>query len=264
MPNPRRHSVAALPAPPAPARDDGWALFLDIDGTLLDFAARPDAVRVAAPLRDDLARLRERLHGALALLSGRTLQQIDALFDWRDGAAAGLHGAQWRGPGGATHDEVQPASLTALRDEAHAQASKLPGVVLEDKHHALALHYRNAPAQRSAVERLARDLLQRAGSGFALQRGDHVLELKPAGCDKGRALAALMREPPFAGRRPWMLGDDLTDEHAFAETTARGGVGVIVGERRPTCARFALADPAAVRAWLHELALRSAAAETPR
>lgn len=247
-----------MPAPPAPGADAGWALFLDVDGTLLDFAARPDAVRVEDSLHDDLATLRERLRGALALLSGRTLDQLDELFDWRAHAAAGLHGAQLRDASGHTlgvaNDEVI-ANLHA--DAAHAVAS-MPGVLLEDKTQALALHFRNAPAQRVAVERIAQDLLQRAGDDYTLQLGNHVVELKPAGADKGRALAALMAISPFRDRRPWMLGDDLTDEHAFEEVNARGGVSVIVGARRPTCAHYTLQGPAETRAWLAELASRGA------
>jgi trehalose 6-phosphate phosphatase len=97
-------------------------------------------------------------------------------------------------------------------------------------------------------------LLREAGDGYAIQRGDHVIELKPAGVDKGRALAALMHDAPFRGRTPWMLGDDLTDEDAFRHANANGGISVIVGSRRPTEAHYALDDPAAVRAWLHALA----------
>lgn len=136
-------------------------------------------------------------------------------------------------------------------------------MLLEDKTHALALHYRNAPAQSGAVERLAQRLLQIAGNEYVLQRGDHVIELKPAGVDKGGALAALMQSSPFRGRTPWMLGDDLTDEDAFARVNAMHGVSVIVGARRPTCARHALADPAAARAWLGAVAQCNPQGETP-
>lgn len=246
-----------MPAPPAPGADDGWALFLDVDGTLLEFASHPQGVRVGARLHDDLARLRERLRGALALLSGRTLAQLDELFDWREHAAAGLHGAQLRFADGHTLNDDGEARLSALRSLAQSRSGEIPGVLLEDKRQALALHYRNAPRERATVERLAQELLQRAGGGYTLQHGNHVVELKPAGADKGRALAALLASEPFAGRQPWMLGDDLTDEHAFDEANARGGVSVIVGARRPTHANFAMDDPAAVRAWLGGLAQRA-------
>lgn len=255
MPTTRFKSAVALPAPPAPGADDEWALFLDVDGTLLDFASEPEAVHVDAQLHDDLATLRGRLRGALALLSGRTLAQLDDLFDWRRHSAGGLHGRQLRFDDGrcvaAGDDEARIAQLRAL---AESRIAQMPGVLLEDKREALVLHYRNAPQARVAVEQLAREMLQRAGSDYKLQHGNHMVELIPAGTDKGRALATLLASEPFAGRRPWMLGDDLTDEHAFEEANARGGVSVIVGARRPTRANFAIDDPRAVRAWLHGLA----------
>ncbi|HET9835388.1 MAG TPA: trehalose-phosphatase [Rhodanobacteraceae bacterium] len=237
-----------------PRADDEWALFLDVDGTLLDFASHPEGVHVDARLHDDLASLRERLRGALALLSGRTLAQLDELFDWRRHAAAGLHGAQLRLADGHSFEDDGEARVTALHALAESRIAGTPGVLLEDKHQALALHYRNAPAEREFVEQLAQELQQRAGSDFTLQHGNHVIELKPANTDKGRALAALLASEPFAGRQPWMLGDDLTDEHAFEEVNGCGGVSVIVGARRPTHANFALDDPRAVRAWLRGLA----------
>lgn len=253
MPTTRFKSADAIPAPPAPGADDEWALFLDVDGTLLDFASHPGGVQVGSQLHEDLARLRERLHGALALLSGRTLEQLDDLFGWRDYAAAGLHGAQLRLADGRSSVD-DGARLAALRALAESRMATMQGVLLEDKHQALALHYRNAPNQRELVEQLARELLQRAGHDFTLQHGNHVVELKPAGADKGRALALLMDGEPFRGRQPWALGDDLTDEHAFEEVNARGGVSVVVGARRPTHANFALDDPHTVRAWLSGIA----------
>ncbi|HEX6614096.1 MAG TPA: trehalose-phosphatase [Rhodanobacteraceae bacterium] len=256
MSAPNRDHFAALPAPPAPGADEEWALFLDVDGTLLDFASHPEGVHVDAQLHDDLARLRERLNGALALLSGRTLAQLDDLFDWNRHAAAGLHGAQLRFADGRSFDDDGEAHVAALHALAESRVSRLPGVLLEDKQRALALHYRNAPGERGPVEQLAQELLQRAGKDYTLQHGNHVVELKPAGADKGRALAALLAGEPFAGRQPWMLGDDLTDEHAFEEVNGRGGVSVIVGARRPTHANFALDEPRAVRAWLGGLAGR--------
>jgi trehalose 6-phosphate phosphatase len=147
---------------------------------------------------------------------------------------------------------------TAAFAQARARAAELVaaarGVLLEDKRLALALHYRRAPAAREAAEHIAETLLEDVADSHVLQHGDHVIELKPAGVDKGRALAELMQQAPFRGRTPWMLGDDLTDEHAFRHVNANGGVSVIVGARRPTEARCALDDPAAVRAWLHGLA----------
>ena len=243
-----------LPAPPETGADTGWALFLDVDGTLLDIACHPDDVHVDPRLHDDLARLHANLGGALALLSGRTLSQLDALFDWNHRVAAGLHGAELRMPDGSERITGDAAAFTQVRSHAAHLVAATQDVMLEDKRLALALHYRHAPAARDAAERIAQTLLHDVGDHYALQRGDHVFELKPAGVDKGRALAALMRDAPFRGRTPWMLGDDLTDEDAFRHVNANGGISVIVGARRPTDARYALEDPAAVRAWLHALA----------
>ena len=240
------------PGPSAPTNNG--ALFLDVDGTLLDLAQHPDHVEVDVRLHDDLARVHARLDGALALLSGRPLAQLDRLFDWHARAAAGLHGAQLRSPDGTVHTTGNAAAFAQARARAAELVSAVRGVLLEDKRLALALHYRRAPAAREAAERIAEVLLQDVGESHVLQQGDHVIELKPAGVDKGLALAALMQEAPFRGRTPWMLGDDLTDEHAFRHVNASGGVSVIVGARRPTEARCALEDPAAVRAWLHGLA----------
>ncbi|WP_291191461.1 trehalose-phosphatase [Dokdonella sp.] len=256
------HPLDAPLPPPPQAQPADVALFLDLDGTLLDFAARPDAVVVEDGLRTRLRRLRTALGGALALLSGRSLQQIDALLGLPEAAAAGLHGAELRRANGRV-SQLRPEAerLEALRDRARAIAAALPGVLLEDKGVAFALHYRNVPDAAPEVERAAHELLRFGGAGFELQAGNRVVELKPAGVDKGVALAALMLEAPFAGRVPWMLGDDLTDEHAFARVEELGGVSILVGERRPTRARHALADPAAARAWL--AALADAAATQP-
>lgn len=245
--------VTRLPSPPETGVDAGWALFLDVDGTLLDFAHHPDDVRVDAHLHADLARLHARLDGAVALLSGRPLLQLDALFDWRGKPAAGLHGAELRTPDGRERITGDSKLFAQVRAHATDLVAAAQGVVMEDKRLALALHYRHAPTARDAAERIAHALLQGVREHFALQRGDHVIELKPAGVDKGRALAALMSGTPFRGRAPWMLGDDLTDEDAFHHVNANSGTSVIVGTRRPTAAHYALTDPAAVRAWLHSL-----------
>ncbi|RYD14610.1 MAG: trehalose-phosphatase [Lysobacteraceae bacterium] len=250
------HATTGLPALRAPPVPDPAqvALFLDVDGTLLDFAPHPDAVRVDPALPALLGALWRRLDGALAPVSGRPLGQVDRLLGLPPGAAAGLHGAQWREadgtPGLYAHDEAVVADLLA---QAHACTAAMPGVLVESKPNALALHFRNAPDAEAAVRRVADELAWRAGARFTLQHGDHVIELKPAGIDKGDAVARLMRAPPFARRTPWMLGDDHTDEHAFDVAQSLGGKAIVVGSRRPTRADWALADPAAVLAWLAAL-----------
>lgn len=248
-------SAAAEHDVPPPPRADAatLALFVDVDGTLLDFAARPDAVVVDAALPAALQRLKLRLGGALAPVSGRPLREVDALLHL-DGAAAGLHGAELRAPDGfALEEPIESDGLDAARTQA-TRAAAIPGVLVEDKQNAIALHYRAAPDAALEVRRIAAAMLDAAGDAYELMHGAFVVELKPANVDKGTAVAALMQVAPFAGRTPWVIGDDLTDEDAFAEANARGGVSIIVGPRRPTAARHGLPGPAAARAWLAALA----------
>jgi trehalose 6-phosphate phosphatase len=235
------------PRPPAPA--DDWALFLDVDGSLLDFADAPGAVTVPASLRDTLDALARRLQGALALVSGRSIAGIDALFAPLQLPAAGLHGLERRS--GATRIAPPPAvpALAAIRAEAAGIACAYPGVLVEDKGVALALHWRMAPNAREALRGFAEVALPRL-PGYCLQHGDHVVELRPASGDKGTAIRALLEEPPFRGRLPVFAGDDLTDESGFAVVNAQGGHSVLVGTREPSAAHYALRDPAALRDWL--------------
>ncbi len=236
--------------PPPPALKDDAALFLDVDGTLLEFASRPDAVQLPPQLRDWLARIGERLQGALALISGRPLAQIDALFAPLRLPAAGLHGTQLRYSG---EDAIAPAETAPWLHDLHQRALHFahahPGVLVEAKGQALALHWRNAPAAAQAVDAFARAQLPQL-EGVRLQPGNHVVELVSAGHNKGGAVAALMDTPPFAGRRPVFMGDDLTDEHGFAAAARLGGHGILVGTRSGSQAQYALPDVAAVHDWL--------------
>jgi len=259
---PSSPSPTAFP-PPLPA-SDRVALFLDIDGTLLDFAPRPDAVVVDAALPPLLRRLRERLDGAVALVSGRPLAQIDALFPFH-GAAAGLHGAELRHADGLFEREAGDAArVAALVREARRRTATWRGVFVEDKGNALALHWRNAPAFGDVVQSLATELAHDAGDGYELLPGHAVIEIKPRGANKGRALDALMCKAPFAGRAPWMIGDDVTDEHAFAAAIAHGGAAIRVGAPRQTHARFALDSPRDVLDWLAAFAEQSGQAGNAR
>lgn len=243
-----------LPPPPSPARD--WALFLDVDGCLLDFADRPEDVDVPAGLRADLARLQAALGGAVALVSGRRVEQLDALFAPLRLPGAGLHGLQLRAsPAQPAGTDEAPPALTAVRAEAAQVADTHPGARVEDKGPALALHWRAAPQAREPLEAVARAAVERL-PGYRLQPGNCVVELRPDGHDKGSALERLMDSPPFAGRLPVFAGDDLTDEDGFEAVRRLGGLGVIVGDRRPTAAMHALEDTAALRRWLAEAARR--------
>lgn len=229
------------------------ALFLDVDGTLLDIADRPQAVQVPGDLVAVLSALHDHLQGALALLSGRGLDELDRLFDPLRLPAAGLHGLEIRWPDGRTSSPATAPELSAILAQAHALAKSLPGIVIEDKRHTFAVHYRLVPHLQDRVQAEAQRWLTQLGSGWELQPGKAVVELRPAGRDKGDALLQLMRHAPFTRRQPWMVGDDLTDEHAFAMASQMGGTGVLVGERAGSVARWRLADPSAVRAWLAAL-----------
>lgn len=245
--------------PPPPLLDDACALFLDVDGTLLEFEIRPDLVGLPLGALETIGRVSDRLGGALALVSGRPLSELDHLFSPRRFAAAGLHGQQFRGVA-APQPAFSGDALSALRHEAWLLAERHPGVLIEDKGANLALHWRAAPHAAPAVTQLAESHLPRI-PGYRLQPGDHVIELVPADVDKGRAVHILMGEAPFNGRTPVFVGDDLTDEFGFAAANAAGGWSVLVGERESSQAHFQLADPSAVHAWLRHNAAPAGAAE---
>lgn len=250
--SPRRGPGPALPPPTLPAAP--IALFLDVDGTLLDLAPRPDAVQVPAGLPAVLDTVRQGLDGALALLSGRALATLDRLFAPHGFAAAGLHGLERRDATGqlAAHAAPGPA-MAALRAGMQGIHARHPGLLLEDKGGSLALHWRQSPDLAPVALEGVRTLARELGNGFTIQHGKQVVELRPAGADKGQALRCLMATPTFVGRLPLVFGDDLTDESAFQAAAALGGFGVIVGPRRPTAAGHALSGPAALRDWLAAL-----------
>jgi trehalose 6-phosphate phosphatase len=250
-----------LPLPPVPAPD--WALFLDVDGSLLDFAPTPDAVHVPDDLVGALTRLHAALGGALALVSGRSLEQLDALFSPLRLPGAGLHGLELRDtPEAALEHMPPPAELVAVREQAAAVAARHPGALVEDKGPTLALHWRapGAAAAEPEFHAVAERALV-ALPHYRLQPGNCVLELRPDGFDKGGAIRHLLETPVFRGRPPVFIGDDLTDEHGFEAVNALGGISVLVGTRMPTGARFRIDSPTALRAWLLDAATRLHAKE---
>lgn len=236
--------------PPPPPLSDRWALFLDVDGTLVAFADHPEQVRVPPGLVDRLALLSESLGGALALVSGRRIETLDRLFAPRRFAAAGLHGLQRRAA-----DEPVPApenppmALQAVKMQAKTLLTRYPQALLEDKGEAMALHWRAMPEAAADLQAFAMQALTRL-PGYHLQPGDHVVELRPQHADKGAAIEAFLSEPPFRGRTPAFVGDDLTDEHGFGIVNAHGGISVLVGDREVTRAGHRLADIGAVFEWL--------------
>lgn len=236
--------VSVPPVLPAHA-----ALFLDFDGCLVDIAPRPDAVIVSDALAPRLERLRVRLEGALALVSGRDIADLRRWLPGFRGVIAGSHGAELSLDGATirtTHDIA--LDVARLHADAVRAAAGHPAILVEPKPHGVALHYRADPSLRAVVE-AAMQRLARAHPGLILQPAKMAVELRPAGTGKDGAVERLMASAPFAGRVPVYAGDDLTDEDAMAVAQAQGGFGVKIGAG-DTLARHRLPDPAAVARWL--------------
>jgi trehalose 6-phosphate phosphatase len=237
-------------APPLPSVP---ALFLDIDGTLVELRDSPGQVAVDRELLSLLPALHRSCGGALALVSGRPVSGIDVLFSPLKLPAAGQHGVERRDAAGETHSHaVCGAQLDALRQRAAALAQRHPELLVEDKGASVALHFRAAPHLAGEVQACLEEWLAEAAD-FTLQEGKMVLEAKPAGRDKGTALLEFMAEPPFRGRQPVFLGDDVTDEYGFQAVNRLGGLAVKVGQGT-SAAPWRLPDVAAVHAWLRRLA----------
>jgi trehalose 6-phosphate phosphatase len=243
------------PPPPDPART---ALFLDLDGTLFGLQPRPEMVAGDEESASLLAGLERALQGRIAVLTGRALADADRILSGEVRAVSGSHGLERRDAEGRTHTAPVHPAVDDARQAFAAFRREHPGVVLEDKGTGVCLHYRTAPELQAAVEALGAELA--AVSPLQAQPGSMMFELRTPGGGKGAALRAYMAEPPFAGALPVFVGDDLTDEHGFEAADALGGYGVIVGERRPTAARYALPDVVAVRRWLADALPRTAAA----
>ncbi|MGD9615494.1 MAG: trehalose-phosphatase [Alphaproteobacteria bacterium] len=241
-----------------PPLDPYNALFIDLDGTLLEIAPRPELVRVPEGLAELLARLAAQRGGALAVISGRRIDDFDRyLHPWR-GAASGVHGAERRDDAGRTvasgdsaQDRQAAAALERLRPVLRKLGEQTPGILVEDKGRTLAVHYRQAPEREDEVRAAVANLLRQEAAALKVIDGKMVLELKPAHHDKGRAIAAFMAEAPFRGRVPVFVGDDTTDEDGFAEVNRRGGVSIRVGPpNAATAAVYSLPSVPAVLDWL--------------
>lgn len=220
------------------------ALFLDFDGTLVDLAPQPEDVIVPSGLVQTLDALAKYLGGAVALISGRPIEQIDSFLHPLRLPVAGVHGTERR----ASHGEVTLMSthpLELVEDAAKALAAQHPRLRIETKRGSVALHYRQAPE----LEPLCLQAMQAAveeSPGLTLLRGKMVVEAKPGGASKGHAIEAFLQEPPFAGRMPVFVGDDFTDEVGFSTVQRMHGLGVKVGEGA-SVAWHRLASPAALR-----------------
>jgi trehalose 6-phosphate phosphatase len=240
-------AVHAVPLPSTP-----WCLFLDVDGTLLELAPSPGAVIVDHNLLTLLDRLRAAAGGALALVSGRTIADLDRLFGALRLPAAGLHGCERRDASGAMHiAPIVRERLADLRMGLRTLAARHPGLELEDKGAALALHFQGARELehqlRAEVALLAAPLVPE----FALLDGHAVIEIKPSVHTKDSAVSAFMTEEPFSTRTPIFIGDDQTDYGGFAAVRRYGGLAVAVGPR--VTSEWWLPGPNAVRQWLEQL-----------
>ena len=238
--------------PPPPDLLDDAALFLDFDGTLVDLAATPDSSRVSPRLGPLLDRLRRRLAGRLAIISGRSLADLERHIPLSGIAFSGSHGLELQLADGSRLPLSLPIGLDDVRERVHRFADRDPGLLVEEKPAGIALHYRQAPAESQRAVGFMEDLAARRG--WSVQRGNMVVELRPEGATKGDALRAFMTEPEFRAARPVFVGDDLTDEHAFAAAAELGGAGVLVGPFRKTAARYRLDSVAEVDKWLRKTA----------
>lgn len=244
-----------------PSRE--WAFFLDVDGTLLDISQRPSVSRVSAGLGRLLRGLFEVTGGAMALISGRSVADIDRLFAPSRFCVAGQHGAERRDAAGRLHRQRPPdEKLRKVEHRLRRMVGAHPDLVLEDKGMSLALHYRLAPELGAEVRKVMRGLLEEVGEEFEMLTGKMVCEIKPGGRDKGTAIAEFMEEKPFRSRVPVFVGDDVTDEFGFELVNQLGGHSVKVGEGT-SAARVRLPDARAVRAWLGEIVGRRRSSGSP-
>lgn len=223
------------------------ALFLALDRTLLDLQPQA-AARVDDALRSAIERTSGQLDGALALLSGRPIAQLDRCVGWNECPAAGVHGLERRDAQKVLHRPEAPAQLrnaVAILIDVLAAG---PGVTVEDKRVAVAIHYREAPEREVVLRRAALLMLTYLGPDYRLLEGANVMELMPRSANRGTAVRAFMAESPFRGRQPVYVGDDAADVEGFQAARELGGYGIAVGSC--VAADFSLPDPHAARKWL--------------
>jgi trehalose 6-phosphate phosphatase len=259
-PTPSGPATGPHARPPFALDPEHMAILLDIDGTLLDIAPTPQEVHVSDALRQTLQRLADRLGGALALISGRPLADIDSIFSPLMLAAVGGHGAEIRPRPDASPYRLQATPLDPGLKQRFADIAKLnPGILIEDKDYAIAIHYRLAPQHAGDVIESVAAICEKFGcEGLSILPGKAVLEIKPRGFDKGSGLQELMASPPFRGRQPIFVGDDVTDEAAFAVLPQFSGIGISVGGLVPGVT-FNFDGPKDVRRWLERLSYASVA-----
>lgn len=240
---PQNSALALKPTP-------DWALFLDVDGTILHLRDTPDSVEASEALLNLLEAVLKRLDGAVALVSGRSIDNLDALFEPHRLPTAGLHGLERRDATGAVHRIPPPDELDTLRPPLFKLAGSSTKIILEDKGHALAVHYRLAPDMAGAIKQQVEELVRPFTSQLQVMQGKMVTEIKPWHADKGSAIRDFMAEEPFANRVPVFVGDDTTDEDGFAYVNERNGHSVRVGQGEATAARHVLDGVDQVIDWL--------------
>ncbi|HEX4377946.1 MAG TPA: trehalose-phosphatase [Steroidobacteraceae bacterium] len=250
-----RHDPAGTAGTLPLATAAGYAIFLDIDGTLLELAPTPDAVEVSAALLDLLRALAARVDGAIAFVSGRPIRGIDALFRPLVFPAVGVHGAEIRsGDGRLLEDRLLDEALQAVVPALRSSLARLAGTEMENKGSAIALHYRSAPQLGREVLRAAEIAVAQLGSQFGVLRGKCVVEIRPRHATKGAAIERLLQEPPFRGRVPIFAGDDVTDEDGFELVNRLRGISIHIGDSASTVATYRLGTPQMLLQWLQQVA----------
>jgi len=238
-------------AAPSPSLE--WCLFLDVDGTLVELTDTPSQTNADLEIKTLLADVAERLGGAVAFVSGRKIQTLDELFAPLRLPAAGLHGVERRKASGAMQGaNFVDMQLDQARESIKSLVAAHPGTIMEDKDRTIAVHFRMAPQFEDVIRQSVIDIAKPLGSNYHIQDGKMLLEIKPRGFSKASAIQAFMREPPFSGRLPVFVGDDLTDLEGFAAVEAQGGISIGVGER--VRGQFNLPGVSAVRGWLRGIA----------
>lgn len=231
--------------------DRPLALFLDVDGTLLDIARRPEEVVVPEDLGALLQSASQALEGALALVSGRAIGDLDRLFAPLRLPAAGQHGAELRAtPLGEVIGTPPPSHLADVSGVLRRFAATHPGILVEDKNASVAVHYRRAPQFRDELEAFTRAAIATNNEHMEILEAVMAFDVKLRSVDKGRAVGWFMQRPPFAGRLPVFVGDDHTDEFGFAAVSKLGGHAIQVGTSRPRVTPWHIATPAELRWWL--------------
>jgi trehalose 6-phosphate phosphatase len=244
--------------PPIPDfRASSWALFLDVDGTLLELAQHPDKVVVPEGLVSLLLRLKASLDGALALISGRSLASLEALLGKVELDAAGCHGAEIRIDGNVEVLAASDILIPRIAARLARLAEAFPFAMVEVKTHSLAFHFRPPALNPGRARQLVKQAVAGDGEPIRLLEGKQVVEILPVGAGKGHAIANFLDRPRYAGRLPIFIGDDVTDEDGFEEVNRRNGLSIRVGADGNSAACYRAGSVAAATAWLHQLASAS-------